>query len=105
MEDTPLIPLEHYLTLASILFVIGLLGAIVRKNVFFILISIQIMLNASILTFVVSSKYIGGIDGQIAAAFIMIFSVCQATLGLSIISHLYRKYKTSSTNFFKVLQG
>jgi NADH-quinone oxidoreductase subunit K len=85
-----------YLTLALILFCIGLYGALTKRNTVIVLISIELMLNAVNINLVAFSKYglVPSIDGQIFALFTMAVAAAEAALGLAILIALYRNRKT-----------
>ena len=100
-----MIPITHYLILGGILFLIGLLGLLTRRNILMILLSIEIMLNAANLTFVAASSLHGEIDGQISAFFVMVIAAAEVTIGLAIAVLLFRKQGSVDTNEIKWLKG
>lgn len=100
-----MIPTEHVLIVAGILFSIGLLGLMIRRNVLMILLCIEIMLNAANLTFVGGSALHGNIDGQISAFFVMVVAAAEVTVGLAIAVLLFRKQGSPDTNEIKWLKG
>ena len=81
MTLTHEISIHHHLYLALILFFIGFLGVILRKNILIILMSIEIMLNAVNLIFISASQYYGMVDGQIVAFFVMTIASAEAGVG------------------------
>lgn len=89
-------PISIYLTLALILFCIGLYGALTKRNTVIVLISIELMLNAVNINLVTFSKYgvAPSIDGQIFALFAIAIAAAEAALGLAILMALYRNRKT-----------
>lgn len=89
-------PISVYLTLALILFCIGLYGALTKRNTIIVLISIELMLNAVNINLVTFSKYgvVPSIDGQIFALFAIAVAAAEAALGLAILISLYRNRKT-----------
>ncbi|MFK7825916.1 MAG: NADH-quinone oxidoreductase subunit NuoK [Oligoflexales bacterium] len=100
-----MVPIEHYLILACLLFTIGVIGVLVRKNIFFILMSIQLILNATNLVFIAASRHIGNLDGEVFMIFIIAIASCQAAVGLSIVISLFRQYRSINSDFFKILRG
>jgi NADH-quinone oxidoreductase subunit K len=88
------VPLEYYLILSAIIFTIGCLGVLTRRNIIIIFISIEMMLNAVNLTFVAFSSYLGDIAGQIFVFFIMAVAAAEAAVGLAIVLALFRNKQT-----------
>lgn len=90
------IGLEHYLILATILFSIGLYGALAKRNVIIILMSIELMLNAVNIAMVAFSRYIVPLllTGQVFAIFIMVVAAAEVAVGLAIIMAIYRNRET-----------
>ena len=95
----------HYLGLAGILFSIGLLGLIVRRNIILILLSIELMLNAANLVFVTGAKIHGHVDGQILAFFVMVIAAAEVTIGLAVVLLLFRKQDSVDTQDIRWLKG
>jgi len=88
------VPLEHGLLLAGVLFNLGLLGLLVRRNVIFMLLCIEIMLNAAGLAFVVAGSYWGHADGQIMFVFVLAMTAAEVSVGLALVLQLHHKLKT-----------
>ena len=90
------IGLEHYLILSTILFSIGLYGALAKRNAIVILMSIELMLNAVNIAMVAFSRYIVPLllTGQVFAIFIMVVAAAEVAVGLAIIIAIYRSYET-----------
>ncbi len=88
--------LEHYLTLAAVLFVIGLYGALTKRNAIIILMCIELMLNAVNVTMVAFSRFVVPelLTGQIFAIFIMVVAAAEVAVGLAIILAIYRGRET-----------
>lgn len=99
-----MIGLHHYLTVSALLFSIGLVGILVRRNVLMILLSIELILNAANLSFVAFSSYMGDLSGQVVVFFAMIVAAAEVTVGLSIVILLYRKKNTTSTKELETLK-
>ena len=79
-----MIPLTHGLILAAILFVLGLTGLVIRRNLLFMLISLEIMINAAALAFVVAGSYWGQADGQIMYILAISLAAAEASIGLAL---------------------
>ena len=90
------IGLEHYLILSTVLFAIGLYGALAKRNAIIILMSIELMLNAVNIAMVAFSRYIvpALLTGQIFAIFIIVVAAAEATVGLAIVIGIYRNRET-----------
>src|SRR3989338_713746 len=100
-----MIPISHYFIVAGLLFGIGLIGLLIRRNVLLILLSIEIMLNAANLTFVAGASLHGEITGQLAAFFVMVVAAAEVTIGLAIAILLFRKLGGTDTDSIKFLKG
>ena len=90
------IGLEHYLMLSAVLFVVGLFGALTKRNNIAVLLSIEIMLNAVNISMVAFSRYVAPqlLTGQVFAIFIMAVAAAEAAVGLAIIIAIYRRRGT-----------
>lgn len=88
------IPLNYYLLLAAIIFTIGVIGVITRRNAIIIFMSIEMMLNSVNLTFVAFSRYMSDSAGQIFVFFIMAVAAAEAAVGLAIVLSLFRNKQT-----------
>jgi NADH-quinone oxidoreductase subunit K len=89
-----MVPLSYYLALSAVLFVIGVVGVLIRKNVIIILLSIELMLNATNINFVAFSHYLQDITGQVFVFFVMTVAAAEVAIGLAIIIALYRNRST-----------
>ena len=87
-----MVPLSFYLVVSAILFTIGVLGLLIRRNAIVIFMSIEMMLNAANLSFVAFAKYLGQIDGQLFVFFVMVVAAAEVTVGLAIIVSLFRNW-------------
>jgi NADH-quinone oxidoreductase subunit K len=83
-------PLHYYLVLSAVIFAIGVLGVIVRRNVIVIIMSVELMLNAVNLTFLAFARSFGSMDGQVIVLFVMTVAAAEAVVGLAIIIALFR---------------
>lgn len=100
-----MIPISHVLILSGLLFSIGLLGVLVRRNVLLILLSIEIMLNAANLAFIAGSSLHGNVQGQVSAFFVMVVAAAEVAVGLSLAVVLFRKKESVDTCEIKELKG
>jgi NADH-quinone oxidoreductase subunit K len=89
---------ENYLYLATILFVIGAIGVLVRRNAIVVFMSIELMLNASNLAFVSFARLNGNIDGQVVAFFVMVVAAAEVVIGLAIIVTIFRTRRSTSVD-------
>ena len=87
--------LEHYLTVSALLFCLGLLGVIVRRNLLVIYMSLELMLNAANLVLVAFSRFNGHLNGQVLVFFIITVAAAEVAVGLALIVALYRKRQTA----------
>lgn len=88
------VPLEFYLIISAIIFTIGTIGVLTRRNALIVFMSIELMLNAVNLTFVAFSAFMGEVAGQIFVFFIIAVAAGEATIGLAIVLALFRIKKT-----------
>ncbi|MFM8771101.1 MAG: NADH-quinone oxidoreductase subunit NuoK [Candidatus Kapaibacterium sp.] len=88
------IPLDYYLILSAVLFVIGVVGVVTRRNAIIIFMSIELMLNAVNLSMVAFSSFLGDIAGQMFVFFIMAVAAAEAAIGLAIVLALFRNKQT-----------
>ncbi|MEU8796176.1 NADH-quinone oxidoreductase subunit NuoK [Spirillospora sp. NPDC048819] len=94
----------HYLALSAILFTIGALGVLVRRNAIVVFMAIELMLNATNLAFVSFSRMHGNLDGQIIAFFVMVVAAAEVVVGLAIIMTVFRTRRSSSVDDVNLLK-
>jgi len=99
------IPMEHGLILAAILFILGLIGVLVRRNIVFMLMSVEIMLNAVGIAFVVAGARWGQVDGQVMFIFILTMAAAEVSVGLALVLQLYHNFKTLDTDAVSKMKG
>jgi NADH-quinone oxidoreductase subunit K len=97
--------MEHGLLLAGILFALGLSGVLVRRNILFILLSIEIMLNAAGLAFVTAGYRWGQPDGQVMFIFILAMAGAEVSVGLALVLQLYHRFKTLDSDAASTMRG
>jgi len=88
----------HCLILSALLFTIGTVGVIVKRNVIAVFLCIELMLNAVNLSFVAFARFLGQVDGQIFVFFVMVVAAAEAAVGLAITIALFRNRKTLSVD-------
>lgn len=99
------IPVEHGLILASILFVLGLIGVLSRRNIVFVLMSLEIMINASGLAFIVAASRWEHADGQVMFLIILTLAAAEVAVGLGLIIQMYRRFHTVDINVLSEMKG
>ncbi|MCG9874498.1 MAG: NADH-quinone oxidoreductase subunit NuoK [Leptospiraceae bacterium] len=99
------IPLNHILTLAGILFSIGVAGVLTRRNAVLIFMSVELILNSVNLVFVSFSKVLGTVTGEVIVFFVMALAAAEAAVGLAIVIAIFRQKKTSNVDEINLLRG
>lgn len=95
---------QTVLIVAAILFVLGLVGVLTRRNIIFILISVEIMLNAAGLAFVAAGSRWGQADGQVMFLFILAMAASEVSVGLALVMQAYRQHKTLNVDELRALR-
>lgn len=98
------IGLEHYLVVSALLFALGLIGVIVRRNLLVIYMSLELMLNAANLALVAFSRFTGNLDGQVFVFFIITVAAAEVSVGLALIVALYRKRQTAHVEDLRTMK-
>lgn len=98
------IPVEIQLLFAAALFMMGLAGVLVRRNIIFMLMSIEIMFNSAGLVFIIAGSHWGQADGQVMFIFILAVAAAEVSVGLAIILQMYHHYKTVDVDELKKLK-
>ncbi len=99
------LPLEQALVLAALLFALGLAGVLVRRNVLYMLMSIEIMLNATALAFVAAGARWAQPDGQVMFVFVLALAAAEVAVGLALLLLLYRRFGTLDADALSELRG
>jgi len=102
---TAAVPMEHVLGLAALLFALGLAGVLVRRNIVYMLLSIEIMLNAAGLAFVAAGSFWGQPDGQVFFMFILATAAAEVAVGLALVLRYNHQYKTLDADMADDMQG
>ena len=95
---------EPYIVLSAILFTIGCIGVLVRRNALVVFMCIELMLNASNLALVTFSKANGNLEGQVAAFFVMVVAAAEVVIGLAIIMTIFRTRRSASVDDASLLK-
>ena len=99
-----MIPLSHYLGLSVILFTIGVVGVVVRRNAIVIFMCIELMLNAVNLSFVAIARSLSSLDGQVIVLLVMTVAAAEAAVGLAIIVSIFRTKGTINVDEINLLK-
>jgi NADH-quinone oxidoreductase subunit K len=99
------IPLEHGLILSAILFTLGLAGVLVRRNLISVLMSLEVMLNASGLAFIVAGSRWNQTDGQIMFLLVLTLAAAEVGVALGLVMQVYRRFKTLDADALSRMRG
>jgi NADH-quinone oxidoreductase subunit K len=99
------IPLDHVLLLAAVLFALGLIGVLVRRNLIFMLIGIEVMLNAAGLAFIAAGARWGQADGQIMFMLVLALAAAEVSVGLALVLQIHRRLPALDADAADVLRG
>lgn len=105
LETALKVGLNQYLYLSAVLFVLGMLGVLLRRNVIVILMSIELMLNAVNISFIAFSRYSENVNGQIMVFFVMTIAAAEAAVGLALAVTVFKKFREVNIRFFEHLKG
>jgi len=99
------IPIEAGLLVAGILFMLGLISVLIRRNIIFMLISVEIMLNAAGMAFIVAGSKWMQTDGQVMFIFILTMAAAEVSVGLALILQIYHQLKTLDSDAANKMNG
>jgi NADH-quinone oxidoreductase subunit K len=94
-----------YMTLAAVLFGMGLVGILIRRNALIMFMCVELMLNAVNLTFVAAGRALGTIDGQVSVFFVLVVAAAEVVIGLAIIVAVFRQRTSASVDELSELKG
>jgi NADH-quinone oxidoreductase subunit K len=97
-------PISYYLVLSAILFAVGVVGVLIRRNVIVMFLAIELMLNAVNLTLVALGRRIGSMDGQVIVFFVMTVAAAEAAVGLAIMISIFRNRETVNADELNLLR-
>ena len=100
-----MIPLQYSLTLSAILFSLGVVGILIRRNVIVLLMCVEVMLNAVNLSFVALSEHLNSAEGLLYVFFVMTVAAAEAAIGLAIVVSVYRRRNTVYADEIDLLKG
>ena len=95
---------SNYLVLSAVLFSIGAVGVLLRRNALVVFMCVELMLNASNLAFVTFARTTGTLDGQVTAFFVMVVAAAEVVVGLAIIMMIYRSRRSASVDDASLLR-
>jgi NADH-quinone oxidoreductase subunit K len=95
---------EPFVVLSALLFTIGALGVLVRRNAIVVFMCIELMLNAANLAFVSFARQVGTLDGQVVAFFVMVVAAAEVVIGLAIIVTIFRTRRSASVDDASLLK-
>jgi NADH-quinone oxidoreductase subunit K len=93
-----MVPVDYYLIVSAVLFILGVVGVLVRRNAIVMFMSIELMLNAVNLTLVAYSRRFGDVDGQVFVFFVLTVAAAEAAVGLAIILAIFRKLRSTDVD-------
>lgn len=99
-----MVPLSHYLALSAVLFTIGVIGVVVRRNAIVIFMCIELMLNAVNLSFVAMARSLSSLEGQVIVLLVMTVAAAEAAVGLAIIISIFRVRGTINVDEINLLK-
>ena len=99
-----MVPLTHYLILSAVLFVIGVMGVLLRRNVIVVFMSIEIMLNAVNISLIAFDKYLNQHDGQIFSFMVICVAAAEVSVGLAIVISIFRNKPTVNLDEFNLMK-
>jgi NADH-quinone oxidoreductase subunit K len=97
-------PISYYMALSAILFAIGVIGVLIRRNVIVMFLSIELMLNSVNLALVALGRRMGSMDGQVIVFFVMTVAAAEAAVGLAIIISMFRNRETVNADELNLLR-
>lgn len=99
-----MIPLSYYVILSAIVFITGVVGVLIRRNIIIILLSVELMLNATNINFIAFSHYFQSVAGQVFVFFALTVAAAEVAVGLAIIIALYRSRASINVDEFRLLK-
>ena len=100
----PPVTVDHYILLSALLFAVGLVGVLFRRNILIVLMSLELMLSAANLAFVAFSRMHGNVQGQVMAFFSMVVAAAEVVVGLAIIMSIFRTRRSASVDDANLLK-
>ncbi len=100
-----MVTLTHYLVLSAILFGIGAVGFLIRRNALIVFMCVELMLNAAGLAFVAASRYRGLLEGQLTVFFVLTVAAAEVAVGLALMVAIFRTKRTTNVDELSSLRG
>ncbi len=100
-----MVPFSYYLVLSAILFTLGAVGVLIRRNALVMFMSVEMMLNAVNLTLITYSRSLGSVDGQVFVLLVMAVAAAEVAVGLAIVISVYRHKETTDVDEMNLLKG
>jgi NADH-quinone oxidoreductase subunit K len=100
-----MLPVQYYVGLSAILFIMGALGVLIRRNAIVIFMSVELMLNAANLAFVAFARSTNSMDGQIYVFFVIAVAACEVAVGLALIVEIFRTKHNINIDQMNSMQG
>ena len=101
---TMVVPISYYVILSAVVFIIGMVGVLIRRNIIIILLSVELMLNATNINFVAFSNYFHNVAGQVFVFFTLTVAAAEVAVGLAIIIALYRSKSSINVDEFQLMK-
>jgi NADH-quinone oxidoreductase subunit K len=101
----PEVTVNWYIALSALLFIIGAMGVLIRRNALIIFMSIELMLNAANLAFVALARHLGNLDGQIFVFFVMTVAAAEVAVGLALIVAIFRTKASINVDDINTMKG
>lgn len=98
------VPISYYVILSAIVFTVGMVGVLIRRNIIIILLSVELMLNATNINFVAFSEYFHNVAGQVFVFFALTVAAAEVAVGLAIIIALYRSKSSINVDEFQLMK-
>ena len=99
------VPVQYYAILSALLFSMGVVGVLLRRNIIIVFMSIELMLNAANLLFVAFARYQNVVDGQVFVFFVMTVAAAEVAIGLALVMTLFRSRQTTDVDDLSTLKG
>jgi NADH-quinone oxidoreductase subunit K len=99
------VDINWYIALSGILFVIGALGVLLRRNALILFMSVELMLNSANLLFVAFARHLGNLDGQVLVFFVITVAAAEVAVGLALIVAIFRTKKSINIDEINLLKG
>ncbi len=105
MEQTPFAPTELYVMLSAVLFIMGAMGVLIRRNAILVFMSVELMLNAGNLAMVAFARQWNQVDGQVFVFFVMTVAAAEVAVGLALIVAIFRAKKSINVDDMHQMEG